>query len=146
MELNDVKLFGRIVRNAELKITGNGLKIARFTIATNRAKKNEQGKYENIGHFFPLAVYGTYAEKMQPLLLKGQKVIVSGFLKQDRWVQDGKKKSTISIGVNGIQLIFDSKSEAEADVPGDPMYDEQIVPDQEISEEDAVYIEDEEQY
>lgn len=145
MELNDVKLFGRIVRNAEMKISDNGLKIVRFTIATNRARKNEQGQYENIGHFFPLAIYGTYAEKMQPLLTKGRKVIISGFLKQDRWEQDGKKKSSISIGVNGIQLIFDRKSETAnaSDTSEIPMYEEEIISESQESEADAVYFEDE---
>jgi len=146
MELNDVKIFGRVVRNAEMKTSANGLKIVRFTIATNRARKNKQGQYENIGHFFPIAIYGTYAEKMQPLLTKGRKVIISGFLKQDRWIQDGKKKSIISIGVNGIQLIFDPKSETAnaSDTSEIPMYEEEIISESQESEADAIYFEGEE--
>lgn len=145
MELNDVKLFGRVVRDAVLKTNDNGLEIARFVIATNRARKNEQGKYENVGHFFPIVIFGNYAEKMQPWLTKGKKVIISGFLRQNRWDQDGEKRSAISIGVNDIQIIFDSKTAAAADTSESPD-DEQFISDLEISEPEGIYIEDEEQY
>lgn len=113
MELNDVKLFGRIVRDAQMKVMSNGMKIATFSIATNRSYKNEQGEFIQVGNFFPLSVYNQYAEKVLPYLTKGRKVIIDGFLKQDRWEKDGVKKSATAVGVRNIQLIFDAKESAE---------------------------------
>ena len=113
MELNDVKLFGRVVRDAQMKILSNGMKIATFSIATNRSCKNEKGEFIQVGNFFPLSVYNQYAEKVLPYLTKGRKVIIDGFLKQDRWEKDGVKKSATAVGVRNIQLIFDAKDSAE---------------------------------
>lgn len=113
MELNDVKLFGRVVRDAEMKTMPNGMKIATFSIATNRSYKNEKGEFVQVGNFFPLSVYNQYAEKILPFLTKGRKVIIDGYLKQDRWEKDGVKKSATAIGVRNIQLIFDAKDSAE---------------------------------
>ncbi len=113
MELNDVKLFGRVVRDAQMKVMSNGMKIATFSIATNRSYKNEQGEFVQVGNFFPLSVYNQYAEKVLPYLTKGRKVIIDGFLKQDRWEKDGVKKSATAVGVRNIQLIFDAKESAE---------------------------------
>ena len=113
-DLNNLSLMGRIVRDAEMKVTGNGVKITVFSIATNRTHKDESGNYVDEGNFFPLAIYGNYAEKMLPHLKKGQRIIIEGFVKQDRWVTgDGQKRSTTGIGVRQIHLILDSKKAAD---------------------------------
>lgn len=113
-DLNDVKLFGRVVKDAELRVTANGMKIAGFSIAVNRTRKDKDGNFVQEGNFFPLSLYGDYAEKMLPHLTKGQKLIVEGFLKQDRWqTQDGKNRSATSVGVSRIHLIFDSKKDSQ---------------------------------
>lgn len=112
-DLNDTKLFGRVVKDAVLKTTANGLKIANFTIAVNRTYKDETGNTVSRGYFFPLAIFDTYAEKMCPYLRKGQRLIVEGYLKQDRWTtKDGFRRSATIIGVSQIHLIFDKKQDA----------------------------------
>lgn len=109
-DLNDVKIFGRVVRDAMMKETSTGTKICEFSIANNQTYKDEKGEYAQIAHFFPLTIYGTYAEKMLPHLKKGQRVIIEGWLKQNRWVNsDGKSRSTTAIGVRKIHIIWDSK-------------------------------------
>ena len=112
-DMNDVRLFGRLVNDAELKATESGLQIARFSIAVNRTYRAESGEYASEGHFFPLALFGAYAEKMAPHLKKGQRVIVEGYLRQHRYqTQDGKARSETLIGVSRLQLIFDTKPKA----------------------------------
>lgn len=122
-DLNTVQLFGRVVQNAQLKNTANGLKVAVFTIATNRSFKNSDGSFTKQGEFFPLAIYGSYAEKMFPHLTKGQKVIVEGFLKREKWEKDGEKRSTISIGVRALHLIWDSKKAGSSENQASPQGD-----------------------
>ena len=113
-ELNDVKLFGRVVKDAELKKTANNLSVVIFSIANNHSIKTADGKWESKPDFFPLAIYGTFAENMVSKLVKGQKVIVNAYLKQNKWEKDGIKHSETGIGVRNIQLIFDSKKDSEA--------------------------------
>ena len=48
-DLNDLKLYGRVVRDAEMKVTAKGLKVTVFSIATNMSHKDESGNYVEIG-------------------------------------------------------------------------------------------------
>ena len=80
-----------------------------------REKKFGKGKERNYCGLVRV-IFGNYAEKMHKYLVKGQKVIVEGFLRQDKWEKEGVKKSAISIGVNNIHLIFDSKKQNDSDV------------------------------
>lgn len=140
MELNDVKLFGRVVRDAEMKIMPNGMKIAAFSIATNRSYKNEKGEFVQVGNFFPLSVYNKYAEKVLPYLTKGRKVIIDGYLKQDRWEKDGIKKSAMAIGVEKIQIIFDAKESAEKN--SSQASENNAIPQQDAQNEENMIYED----
>lgn len=109
-DLNTVNIMGRVVRDAEMRQTVGGTKVAVFSIATNITCKDGNGGFAQKGHFFPLAIYGSYAEKMLPNLRKGQRLIVEGYLKQNRWTAgDGKSRSATEIGVRQIHLIFDAK-------------------------------------
>lgn len=112
-DLNRVTVQGRIVRNAEFTTTESGLKVGRFTIATNRYKRNPDGSHGEESYFFPLAVFGKYAENLEQYLVKGQQVIVDGYIRQHRWEKDGEKKSEIGIGVERIHLIFSGKKSEE---------------------------------
>ena len=84
-EMNHIFLFGRVVKDAELKKTASGLSVAVFSVANNRSVKKSDGTYESKGNFFPLAVYGSYAEKILRFLKKGQRLNIEGYLKQDRF-------------------------------------------------------------
>ena len=142
MELNDVKLFGRVVRDAEMKVLPDGMKIATFSIATNRSYKDEKGEFVQVGNFFPLSVYNQYAEKVLPYLTKGRKVIIDGYLKQDRWEKDGVKKSATAIGVRNIQLIFDAKEQAEKS--DEQTSENNAMPQPEAQHEESMIYEDDE--
>lgn len=61
-DLNNLTVQGRIVKNAEFTTTDAGLRIARFSIATNRYRKNPDGTAGEEAYFFPLAVFGKYLE------------------------------------------------------------------------------------
>lgn len=146
-DLNDVKLFGRVVRDAETKTTTRGKSITLFSIAVKRDYKTESGAYEARPHFFPLTLYGEYGVKIQQYLKKGQKVIVTGYLKQERWEKDGNKRSSTAIGVNNIQLIFDSKSgnKPQENTPAQP--DENDISSEDLAEfyqdEEEMFVSDE---
>lgn len=109
-ELNKVQLFGRVVKDAELKKAGNNVSVAQFSVANNHSYKNkENGEWVNEVDFFPIAIYGAYAEKKVEDLKKGQKIIVEGSLRQNKWEKDGVKHNDTVIRVSSIQIIYDSK-------------------------------------
>lgn len=93
-DINSLVIEGRLVKDVVLEKTRDGISMAKLVIANNRSKKNaETGETEKKVSFFELApVFGTFAEKLVPLLKKGRTVIVQGCLDQDVWTDtEGRK-------------------------------------------------------
>lgn len=94
-DANIVMISGRLTRDAELSYTNSGLAMLKFSIAVGSSyKKNDE--WVNNVDFFEGVMWGKKAEKFSGLI-KGDFVIATGSLKQDRWEKDGKKFSKVSI-------------------------------------------------
>jgi single-strand DNA-binding protein len=105
-DTNITAVVGRLTKDAEIKTTP-GIQIGFFTVASNRKKKDSNGKYTEEASFFDVNVYGKYAETIIPNLKKGVQVCVVGNLRQERW-QDkktGQNTSRILITANSIQIF-----------------------------------------
>lgn len=103
-DVNQVILIGRLTRDAELKYTGGGMAIGKIGLAVGRrVKKNEQWVDET--SFFDVNLFGKQAESLNQYLVKGTQICVVGELRQDRWEQDGQKRSSVNIVANDIQLL-----------------------------------------
>ena len=111
-ELNNLQIQGTITQPATFQTTEAGVKYCSFSIVTNISKKQNDGKYTNEPQYFPIALFGSYAENMEKYLTKGRRLIVEGYLKQNHWEKDGQKMSGIGIGVNKIHLIFERKDKS----------------------------------
>ena len=103
-DLNNVFLVGRLTRDMELSYTANGYPIGKFSIAVNRRRKNGE-QWEDEVNFFDLVLWGKRAEALQRYLLKGTQIAVQGQLRQDRWEQDGQKRSRVLVELSNIQLV-----------------------------------------
>jgi len=103
-DVNYVIIIGRLTRDAELKYTNSGLAVSSFALAVNRRKRSGEN-WEDEVSFFDLALFGKRAESLNQYLTKGQQVAVEGTLSQDRWEQDGNKRSKVKIIANNIQLL-----------------------------------------
>ncbi|MDC7126096.1 MAG: single-stranded DNA-binding protein [Spirochaetales bacterium] len=103
-DINYVIIIGRLTRDAELKYTNSGLAVSSFSLAVNRRKRSGDSWEEEVS-FFDLALFGKRAESLNQYLTKGQQVAVEGSLTQDRWEQDGNKRSKVKIIANNIQLL-----------------------------------------
>ncbi len=102
--LNHVVLTGNLTRDAELKFTGSGLPILKFSIAVNRSVKKDDSWQEEAS-FFDAVVIGKRGEAIHKYMTKGKMVGIEGQLRQDRWEQDGQKRSRVEIVVNEIQFL-----------------------------------------
>ena len=103
-DLNLGALSGRVVRDAELKVTGNGTKILLFTVATNRDKKINE-KWQSVASFFNLKLFGNIAERLQQYMKKGQQVNLEFHLESRSWEKDGEKRSSIEIVLHNVVLV-----------------------------------------
>ena len=103
-DINRVILVGRLTRDAELKYTSGGSPVAKFGVAVNRRRKVGD-QWEEEANFFDVVVWGRVAEALNQYLVKGKQVGIEGELRQDRWEQDGQKRSRVEIVASNIMLL-----------------------------------------
>ncbi|MFW5811629.1 MAG: single-stranded DNA-binding protein [Alkalispirochaetaceae bacterium] len=103
-DMNVVALTGRLTRDAELKYTNSGMAICAFSVAVNRRRK-QGDDWVDEANFFDVTLFGRRGEAIQRYLTKGTQVAVQAELRQDRWEQDGNRRSKIQIIANDIALL-----------------------------------------
>ena len=104
MTINHAVISGNLTRDCEERRTQGGMTIVTFTVAVNERRKNNQtGEYEDYPNYIGCAVFGKYAEKLAPSLLKGSRVTVSGSLRWSQWEKDGQKRSKVEIIAQDIE-------------------------------------------
>jgi len=110
-DINHVVLVGRLTRDAELKFTNAGLAISKFSLAVNRrAKKGDTWQEE--ADFFDAVWMGKGAEAVSQYLLKGKQIGIQGELRQNRWEQEGQKRSRVEIFVTSLMLLGGGRGQA----------------------------------
>ncbi len=107
-DLNNVFVVGRLTRDAELQYTNTGFAICKMSIASNKRKK-EGDQWVDKANFFDITLWGKRGESLAQYLVKGQQVAISGSLNQERWEQDGMKRSKVTIEATNIQLLGSKK-------------------------------------
>ena len=103
-DINHVVLVGRLTRDAELKYTNSGSAVSSFSLAINRRRKSGDQWVEEVS-YFDIVVWGKTAESLSPYLVKGKQVGIEGELRQNRWEQDGQKRSRVEVASRNIQLL-----------------------------------------
>ncbi|MDA3956626.1 single-stranded DNA-binding protein [Oceanispirochaeta sp.] len=103
-DLNRVILVGRLTRDAELQYTNTGWAICKMGLAVNRRRK-QGDQWVDEANFFDVTLFGKRAESLNQYLSKGTQLAVEGHLRQERWEQDGNKRSKVTIEATNIQLL-----------------------------------------
>ena len=106
-DLNSVSLTGRLTADPELKEFGEGKQVANFSLAVNEYKKGDGDAVS----FVPVTVWNKTAEVAKNFLTKGSQVAIKGRLQQQRWEQDGQKRSKIQIICESLTLLGGKKKE-----------------------------------
>ena len=113
--MNKVILMGRLTREPEVRVAGNGsdgLVIARFTLAVDRRRTSQDGQRE--ADFISCVAFGRVAEFVQRYLHTGTKIAVNGRIQTGSYVkQDGQKVYTTEVVADEIEF---AESKAAADV------------------------------
>lgn len=103
---NFCMLLGRLTKDSELVSLNNGNSfVVKFSLAVNDdIKKGDL--YEQRPSFFDVDFFGNYAKAICTSLVKGQEVLVTGRLRQDRWTSsDGKTSSKIVIKAENVTIL-----------------------------------------
>ena len=104
MDINHVVLVGRLTRDAELRYTNSGNAVANISLAINTRRRRDD-QWVDEAHFFDAVVWGKTAESLSPYLTKGKQIGLEGELRQNRWEQDGQRRSKVEIFTRNIQLL-----------------------------------------
>lgn len=108
--MNKVFLIGRLTKDAEIRVTQTGKKVASFSIAVNEGK-NQQG--QEIAQFFNLSAWEKTAEIIELYVKKGTKIAIVGRLQNRSWDKpDGTKGYATDITVSEMEILS-TKSETE---------------------------------
>lgn len=106
MDLNEVNLLGRAVRDTELKQTPGGKYVATNSIATGKSYKNDAGEKIEDTQFTDLVFWGKVAELADQYLTKGKRVFIKGELKTRNWeADDGTKRYKTEVIVKEMILL-----------------------------------------
>ena len=110
--LNQVVLVGRLVKTPELKLTENGKKTSRITLAVPRNYKNMDGEYDT--DFLECTLWTNVAENTSEYCQTGDMIGVKGRI-QTRIIQneDGTKKKKTEIVAEKVTFLAQSPNNKE---------------------------------
>ncbi|MAG13093.1 MAG: single-stranded DNA-binding protein [Spirochaetales bacterium] len=117
-DINRVILVGRLTRDAELRYTGGGIAVCKFSLAINRRRKNGD-QWEDEANFFDVVLFGKQGEAINQYLVKGKQVGIDGELRQSRWEKDGQSRSRVEIAAFNVQLLGGGRGSAPPRDQGD---------------------------
>lgn len=111
--MNDVKLSGRLTADPKGTAISNGKTVANFSLAIDRFYKDANGETQKETQFFQVACYNGVANYILNYIHKGDKIIVSGFLKQSKWVDaNGNKRESVGVVAQNVESMIMRKTDA----------------------------------
>jgi len=105
-DFNSVVLLGRLTRDPELRYVGNGAPVCSFSVATNHRYTKSDGQKAESVTFIDVDVWRRLAELCSQFLKKGRQVLVTGMLKQDRWVDSKTQQQRSKLKVVAREVKF----------------------------------------
>lgn len=124
--MNIVTLLGRIGRDPEISYSGSGMAITRFSLATNRRKKEDGPDWHRCVSF------GKTAEVIEKYVRKGDQLGVVGEVQYGSYEKDGATVYTTDIIVNQIDFVSNKQTDpgqSAADNVNNTFKGSQRVPD-----------------
>ena len=96
--MNIVTLVGNITRDPGLRFFDGDKSVANTSIAVNESFKGSDGEWKENTTFVDVSVWNNNgAENVASSLNKGDRVLVSGKLKQSQWEQDGVTRTKLEM-------------------------------------------------
>lgn len=144
MYLNKTILIGNLTRDPELKALPSGIKVASFSLATNRVWKDKDGKKQEAVEYHNCVVFGKQAETISQYMKKGSSLLVEGRLQTRSWEDkdSGKKLYKTEVVVESSQFgprSGGASGGGEKKVDKDEKADEIEFPEEDINVEDIPF-------
>src|SRR5574343_1225471 len=106
MYLNKALIIGNLTRNPEMSSLPSGVRVASFSVATNRVWKDKNGVKQESADYHNVVVFGRQAEIVGQYLKKGSSVLVEGRMQTRSWddAGTGTKKYRTEIVADRVQF------------------------------------------
>ena len=99
--LNTITIMGRMVRDPEIRQTGNGTSVCNFTLAVDRDYTDQNGDRET--DFIDCVVWAHSADFVAKYFSKGDLMAVNGRLQIRNWEDDdGNRRRAAEIKVDNV--------------------------------------------
>lgn len=115
--VNQVILMGNLTRDPETRQTPSGQSVTSFSLALNRAYKDQSGDWQEATDFIDVVAWGPLGERVAQYVTKGRRVLVQGRLQSRAWEQDGQKRSKVEVLANDVTFL-DGRGEGEGSQGG----------------------------
>jgi single-strand DNA-binding protein len=100
---NYTSIVGNLVDDPELRFTGNGTAVANLRVAVTQRIQQDGTWRDGETSFFKVNVWRGQAENLADSLAKGDRVMVSGRLRQRSWeTPEGDKRSVTEIEADEV--------------------------------------------
>lgn len=103
--VNMVLLIGNLGKDPEVRYTQGGQAVANFSLATNEAWTDKEGKKQERTEWHRIVVWGKAAEACGEYLKKGSQVFVAGRLQTREW-EDKEKRKQFSTEIVANEVKF----------------------------------------
>ena len=105
--MSNTILYGRVVRDIEVRYTSQNMAVARFSIAVNRKYKSEDKKAD----FFNITAFGKKAETLSQYFHQGSRIVIYCHPQQEQYTkQDGTKVDTVVFILDEFDFV-DTRAE-----------------------------------
>lgn len=117
--LNQVTLIGSVGKDAEVTLVGEGSKVAKFSLATNRSYKDKSGVKQTKTEWHNVEVWAETANFAGEWVKKGKLLLVIGEIRYEKFEdKEGKTQYRTKIFGNKIQLFPKGGAETAANANG----------------------------
>ena len=105
--MSNTILYGRVVRDIEVRYTNQNMAVARFSVAVNRRYQKDDKKAD----FFNVVSFGKKAETLSQYFRQGSRIVVYCHPQQEQYTkQDGTKVDTVSFILDEFDFV-DTRAE-----------------------------------
>lgn len=105
MYLNKAIIIGNLTRDPEIRALPSGIKVASFSVATNRVWKDKNGTKQESADYHNVVVFGRQADIVAQYMKKGSSILVEGRMQTRSWDDaSGSKKYRTEIIADRIQF------------------------------------------
>ena len=115
--MNKVMLIGHLGGDPEIRYLPSGTAMAKFSLATNRWKKNGEDQPPD---WHRITVWSRLAEICAQYLTKGRQVMIEGRIEYGSYDKDGVKHHTTDIIAENMEMLG-SRADMEPGKPSRPV-------------------------